>query len=79
MRVAVDASLFRVLADGDTEAAGKELDALLTSVVFRHRQKALTPGDRSRRSLRLWRTQITTCAAELAFLFAAEILRLWSI
>jgi len=79
MRVAVDASLFRVLAEGDADAAGKELDVLPIGLGFRHAQQTLTPGERTRGALRLWRAQIAACAAELILLAAAGILRLGSI
>ena len=66
VRVAIDASLFRVFAEGDQEAVGEKLDQLLA------RRKVV---DRSRGALLLWRWQIAACFAQLTILIAAGILR----
>jgi hypothetical protein len=84
VRVAIDASLYRVFARGDSAAAGKALDGLLVRLRLRSSQRAQnladrSPGDRCQGALRLWRCQIAAFTAQLAILVAAVIQRGWSI
>jgi len=68
VRVSIDASLFRVLAEDDEEGA-QRLDAILDR-----------PGrpieDRTRGALTLWRKQIAAFALQLATLAAGIALRI---
>ncbi len=77
VRVAIDSSLFRVLAP-DPEEAGRQLDAMLP-----HRGAATVRErsleDRTRGALRLWRKQIAALAVQFAALAAGITLRIANI
>jgi hypothetical protein len=79
MRVAIDASLFRVFAEGDSAATGKALDDLLVRQGFGNPQNDRNLADRSRGALRLWRGQIAAFAAQLAILIVAGVARVRSL
>ena len=67
VRVAIDSSLFRVLAD-DPEEGGRQLDAMLN-------RSGRTLADRSRGALALWRKQIAALSMQLAALAVGIVLR----
>jgi hypothetical protein len=71
--------LLRVFWQADSSTAGKALDELLVRVGFRRAQQARTLDDRNRGCLHLWRGQIAVCAAQVAILIAALILRIGNI
>ena len=68
VRVAIDSSLFRVLA-ADPEEASRQLDAKLN-------RGGRTLADRTRGALALWRKQIAALAIQLAALAAGIVLRI---
>jgi hypothetical protein len=78
MRVSIDASLFRVFAEGDSQAVGTALDELLIRLGFPSSQCERSVTDRSRGAVHLWRCHIAACAAQLGVLIAALTLTLWS-
>jgi type IV secretory pathway TrbD component len=75
VRVAIDSSLFRVLA-ANPEEAGRQLDAMLfRTATVRERPLA----DRTRGAMNLWRKQIVALAVQLAALVAGIILKVANI
>ena len=70
VRVAIDNSLFRLLATDPEEAARRIDDFLGTST-----EPSRSLEDRTRGALTLWRTQIVCFALQLAALIAGVILR----
>jgi hypothetical protein len=67
-RVAIDASLFRQLADDPSERC-RDLDEWL------HRDTERTLTDRTRGALALWRWQVAVAVVQLMALAAALLLR----
>ncbi len=74
VRVAIDRSLFRTLAEDPQEGADW-LDALLVDWKLAKAPKPRSLADRSRGALRLWRLQWAALVLQLAALGAAMILR----
>lgn len=74
VRVAIDASLFRVLA-AESEDGGKKLDELLTGWGFGRHVKARSIPDRGRGALALWRGQVAVLAIELTAIAAGVVIQ----
>jgi hypothetical protein len=74
VRVAIDRSLFRTLAEDSPEGA-EWLDALLVEWALVKSTKSRSIADRSRGALRLWRMQSAALVIQLAALAGAMMLR----
>jgi hypothetical protein len=76
LRVAIDASLFRELAQ-QTADGGQALDALLRTWGLAGKLPDRTIAERSRGALRLWKRLIAVAAVQMATLAAGIMIQAW--
>ena len=74
IRVAIDGSLFRTLAQNDGDGA-EWLDSLLVDWKLIDMAQSRSMADRTRGALRLWRMQSAALAVQLAALAASLLVR----